>query len=81
MGHRHGEGKPCVHMEPLLQQVADGSLKGIRLWYAAAHAARCGPCGNYLSRLKETITSLRNLKRESPPSDVLSRLEKNIPRS
>ena len=81
MKHNHQEGMPCVHMEQLLQGAADGSLKGLRLWYAVMHAARCSRCGTYLGRLRETITRLKEVKRGVPSGDVLSRLEKQIPKS
>jgi hypothetical protein len=67
-------------MEGLLNQAADGSGRGLKLWYAISHAARCNRCGNYLMRLKETLEKLKSSKTQSPPADVLSRLEAAIPK-
>ncbi len=67
-------------MEGLLNQAADGSSRGLKLWYAINHAARCTGCGNYLRRLRETVGRLHSATKEMPPTDVLNRLEAAIPR-
>ncbi len=73
---RHSEdGPPCKHMEALLNQAADGSSRGLKLWYATAHAARCSRCGRFLARLRETIGKLRSAKADEVPAAVLERLK------
>lgn len=69
------EGPPCAHMESLLQQLSDGSLKGLRRWYAVAHAARCYRCGSFLKRMTSTVAAIRASKHQLPPADVQARLE------
>jgi len=64
-------------MEDLLQQVADGSLRGWRKWYAISHAARCYRCGNFLSRLKVTLNTLK-LGSEPANADALARLKAQV---
>ncbi len=71
------EGPPCRNMEALLQGVADGSLKGIRKWYAVAHATRCSHCGTFLARLRETLELLRAAKSVAPPpADAMERMKR-----
>ncbi|CAN5356507.1 hypothetical protein BH11ARM1_BH11ARM1_16070 [soil metagenome] len=76
MKSHHEEGPPCRTMESLLQQLADGSLKGPMRWYAASHAARCYRCGNFLDRLKLTVNVLKESKKTSP--DALARLRNQV---
>jgi hypothetical protein len=80
MKHHKDEGPPCSHMEGLLNQAADGSSRGLKLWYAVSHAARCSRCGTYLTRLRETLGHLHLAKKQAPAPDVLSRLEAAIPK-
>jgi hypothetical protein len=79
MKHHKTDGPPCSHMEGLLNQAADGSSRGLKLWYALSHAANCVRCGAYLHRLRETLEHLKLTKKQSPPPDILSRLEASIP--
>jgi len=74
------QGPPCSHMEGLLNQAADGSSRGIRLWYAISHAARCHRCGLYLQRLREMLNQVKSSRAKEPSADVLSRLESMIPK-
>lgn len=62
MSRHTTEGPPCQHMENLLQQAADGSLRGLRKWYAVMHASRCFRCGNFLTRLTRTIRAAQAAK-------------------
>lgn len=71
--------RPCGYMEKLLQGIADGQLKGIRLWFAMLHAAICPKCAHYVQRMRMTLASLREQQQREVPSDVLARLEKKIP--
>ena len=64
-------------MEDLLQEVAAGKAKGIRRWYAVAHAARCSHCGTFLSRLKITINVLRDAH-EKPNPEAIERLREKV---
>jgi hypothetical protein len=52
----------CPHMKELLSACADGSLKGIPLWYTRFHTATCVPCAKALAELQENITQLRTAK-------------------
>ncbi len=66
-------------METYLQQVADGSAKGWRRWYAVSHAARCGRCGTFLQRLKVSLDVLKNSKTTTPgDQEALERFRKQI---
>ncbi len=67
------EGPPCSNMENLLQQVADGSAKGLKKWYAVAHANRCTHCGNFLSRMTRTVSALRSAQKVED-EEVFNRL-------
>lgn len=64
-------------MEDLLQQAADGTLRGWRKWYALSHAARCYRCGNFLSRLKLTLGALK-LGSEPTNQAALARLKTQV---
>lgn len=77
MKHDNSEGAPCSHMEPMLQDIADGTGKGWRRLYALAHAARCERCARFLQRTEQTIACLRGAK-EPMPDDVLARLKSKI---
>jgi len=74
MSHHDIEGPPCSHMEHMLHDAADGTGHGLRLWYALHHAARCGRCGRFLARLRETLAAMRQAKPE-PEADAMSRLK------
>ena len=79
MSHHSTEGPPCRHMETLLQEVAGGSAKGWRRWYAVAHATRCHRCGTFLQRLKVSLDVLRSSKSESQPDqEAVDRLRQKI---
>lgn len=73
MFHRDQEGPPCSNMENLLQQVADGSAKGLKKWYAVAHANQCTHCGNFLSRMTKTVSALRSAQKVED-EEVVNRL-------
>lgn len=72
--HNDSEGPPCSHMENLLHQAADDSARGWRRWYALSHAARCGRCGRFLTRLRSTLAAARSAKSDPSP-DTLDRLK------
>lgn len=65
-------------MENLLQSVADGSAKGIRRWYAVAHAARCSHCGNFLSRMRLTLEAVKVSRKASVDPDAVARLKEKL---
>lgn len=67
------EGPPCRHMENFLQSTADGSANRLTLWYAMAHAARCGRCGRFLTRLREMRSKIAE-SRETMPEEAQERL-------
>jgi molybdenum cofactor biosynthesis enzyme MoaA len=66
-------------MENLLQEVAAGSAKGWRRWYAVAHAARCSQCGTFLQRITVSLDVLKSAK-SSPATDqeAVDRLRQKI---
>lgn len=65
-------------MESLLQEVAEGSARGIRRWYAVAHAARCQRCGTFLQRMQFTIEALHRTKEAPQDEVVLDRLRSKL---
>lgn len=76
--HKEQEGPPCKSMENLLQQVADGSLTGIKKTYALAHAANCTHCGNFLARMKVTLETLKEAGAEQDQEEAVERLRERI---
>lgn len=72
------EGPPCVHMESLLNRLADGTLRGWKKWYTVYHATHCDRCGTFLDRLKLTLSALRNQSGGTPPQESLDRLRNQI---
>lgn len=73
MFHKDPEGPPCANMENLLQQVADGSAKGLKKWYAVAHANQCTHCGNFLTRMTKTVSALKSAQKVED-DEVFNRL-------
>ena len=73
MMHNQSEGPPCRHMEHMLHDAADGTGRGLKLWYALHHSARCGRCGRFLARLRETLAAMTQVK-ETPADDAMARL-------
>lgn len=71
--HKHDPNQPCPHMEKLLQNQAEGRLRGIARWYALAHAANCGPCRRFLEHLESMLAKLKASK-EPVEDEVLDRL-------
>jgi len=65
-------------METLLQEVADGSARGWKKWYALMHASRCYRCGNFLQRLRLSIEALRESKLSQTDSEAVDRLREKI---
>ncbi|MCW5936593.1 MAG: hypothetical protein KIT11_04725 [Fimbriimonadaceae bacterium] len=78
MSFHKTEGPPCRHMESLLQEVADGHAKGLRRWYAVAHATRCVRCGSFLQRLSLSLQVLRAAKQSSGDPEAVDRLSAKI---
>jgi hypothetical protein len=76
--HKNEDGPPCKHMENALQQVVDGTATGPKKLYAIAHAAQCTKCGNFLSRMKVVVETLRDKSTEEPPESAMSRLRSKI---
>lgn len=77
MKHHDEPGPPCSHMKAMLHDAADGHSRGLRLWFALSHAARCGRCGRYLACLREMIAMLRAGKNPIP-DDVELRLNSKL---
>lgn len=78
MSFHQNEGPPCRNMENLLQQVADGSAKGWRRWYAVAHASQCNHCGTFLQRLRVSLNVLRESRKADVPDEAVARLRSRI---
>ena len=76
--HKTPDAPPCKHMVGMLNGTADGSLRGLRRFYALAHAAHCEPCRRFLAALRGMIGSLKASKNEDPPPDVLVRLRERV---
>lgn len=74
----HKEGPPCQHMEALLQQVADGSITGIRKYFALFHASHCYPCGSFLKRVKTMLSVVRDQRENVAPEATMQRLKAKI---
>lgn len=55
-------------MEGNLNQAADGTARGLKLWYTMSHVAWCPQCRRFLESLKALIAKL-NKARESEPSE------------
>lgn len=72
------DGPPCREMENLLQQVADGSARGIKKYFVIFHAAHCSHCGDFLKRLKATISVLKDQKENVAPTATMDRLRAQI---
>lgn len=75
MLHKHDEeGPPCRHMEKLLQDTASGRARGLRKWFAEAHAAGCPRCGRFLRSLRQMVLGLRKVKETPEDQAALERL-------
>lgn len=78
MMHKDTSGPPCRHMEALLQDVASNRSRGLKLWYALNHAARCGRCGRFLASLRDMANALRGARAHEVESEVIQRLEEQV---
>ena len=65
-------------MEALLQQVADGSAKGIRKYFALFHASHCYHCGSFLKRMRTLVSVMRDRKENVAPDAAMERLRSKI---
>jgi hypothetical protein len=72
------DGPPCEDMENLLQQVADGSARGIRKYFALFHCAHCYHCGSFLKRMQALVSVLRNRKENVVPIEAMDRLNSQV---
>ena len=73
--HRdNGTDEPCRHMESHLNRVADGTARGLGLWYTLSHVAHCPQCRRFLESLKAVIARLRNAREQEPSEETISRL-------
>jgi hypothetical protein len=72
------DGPPCEDMEALLQQVADGSAKGIRKYFALFHASHCYHCGSFLKRMRTLVSVMRDQKQNVAPDAAMERLKAQI---
>ena len=73
--HRdNGSDEPCRHMEGHLNRVADGTARGIGLWYTLSHVAHCPQCRRFLESLKAMISKLRRAKSLEPEEAVVNRI-------
>ena len=65
-------------MEALLQQVADGSLRGFKKYFTLFHASHCYPCGSFLKRIKTMVSVIRDQKENVAPEAAMERLKAQI---
>ncbi len=65
-------------MEALLQQVADGSLHGIKKYFTLFHASHCYRCGSFLKRIKTMVSVMRDRKENLAPDAAMERLKTQI---
>ena len=52
------DGKPCRLMHTMISQMSDGSLGGVRLWFAERHTRHCIRCKGALIGLVDLETRL-----------------------
>lgn len=73
--HRdNGSDEPCRHMEGHLNRVADGTARGIALWYTLSHVAHCPQCRRFLESLKAIVLRLRRAREQEPSEEAVSRI-------
>lgn len=73
--HRdNGSDEPCRHMEGHLNRVADGTARGVTLWYTLSHVAHCPQCRRFLESLKAMIGKLRKARDQEPSQEAVSRM-------
>ena len=72
------DGPPCQHMEALLQQVADGSLRGMKKYFTLFHASHCYHCGSFLKRIRTMVSVMRDRKENVAPDEAMDRLKAQI---
>ena len=65
-------------MEALLQQVADGSLHGIKKYFTLFHASHCYHCGSFLKRIQTMVSVMRDKKENVAPDAAMNRLRAKI---
>ena len=65
-------------MEALLQQVADGSLRGIKKYFTLFHASHCYHCGSFLKRIQTMVSVMRDRKENVAPDEAMDRLKAQI---
>lgn len=68
---------PCRPMRSLLDAAADGRRRGLRAWYARAHATQCPGCRRYLESLQGMIQRLRQ-SAEVEDGAAIERLAKRL---
>ena len=61
--NKHKNRPPCSHMEPALNEVAEGSASKLKQLFVWLHVLHCSPCRKFLESLKQMLFRLQ----ESPP--------------
>lgn len=72
--HRHGPDEPCPFMEPSLHRAADGTAGFLARLYVKLHTARCGPCRQFLEKLRQMLAQLKEAKAADPTPETIERL-------
>ncbi len=73
--HRdNGSDEPCRHMEGPLNKVADGTARGLGLWYTLSHVAHCPQCRRFLESLKAMIGKLHRAREVEPSEESVQRM-------
>ena len=65
-------------MEALLQQVADGSLRGMKKYFTLFHASHCYHCGSFLKRIRTMVSVMRDRKENVAPDAAMECLRAKI---
>jgi hypothetical protein len=69
---------PCEHMKPVLNEAADGKLRGPSKLYVFLHLLHCPGCRRFLRNLKELILNLRIKGTEENDADAIARLREVV---
>ena len=61
-------------MEGQLNRVADGTARGVGLWFTLSHVAYCPQCRRFLESLKAMIGKLHKAREAEPSEDSVQRI-------
>jgi hypothetical protein len=61
-------------MEGQLNKVADGTARGVGLWFTLSHVAYCPQCRRFLESLKAMIGKLHKARDTEPSEESIRRI-------